>query len=379
MVRPFLLIYLYSKMEVSLTASILIITLAPLSEFIMGLWAGSLADRYGRRPTLIISQIIQSGAMFGYIFSADAWHFAVFTIIYGLGSSLFVPAGNAHISDVVEEEKRGQAFALIQIMLNIGGAIGPLLAILFFNVNPSYVFAMAGVLLAIHCLMIYLFIPESLPRSVKPTLISRKKLFEKFSLKQHSSILWMTVLSIPMVLVIGQMESIFPLYLETKYDNFTEIFGIMLSINATMVVILSIYISKKVENIRSANIILIAYLLFASAGIGYGFASSIALLIIAEIINTIAEMIYVPHINKTVSIIAPEESRGLYFGIFHLQWPIGRTIAPIFGGVILHLASGLTLFLILSVLLVIAGLLWYRFLSRSEIIISKNNSVAKIT
>lgn len=98
-----------------------------LMQFIFSPIMGSLSDRYGRRPVLLISMF---GSGFDYVLLAFAPSLAWFflgRVVAGLcGAS--IGTGAAYIADVSPPEKRAQNFGLIGMAFGLGFIAGPLLS-----------------------------------------------------------------------------------------------------------------------------------------------------------------------------------------------------------------------------------------------------------
>ena len=96
-------------------------------QFIFSPIMGSLSDRYGRRPVLLISMF---GSGFDYVLLAFApslgWFF-LGRVVAGLcGAS--IGTGAAYIADVSPPEKRAANFGLIGMAFGLGFIAGPLLS-----------------------------------------------------------------------------------------------------------------------------------------------------------------------------------------------------------------------------------------------------------
>jgi len=92
------------------------------SAGLMGPLFGILADRYGRQKIMAVSLLSQSIGMAGVAFLSRGWAI-VPMILIGLGSTIFIPAQQAYISDQVSYEKRGRALASVDISYAIVGIV----------------------------------------------------------------------------------------------------------------------------------------------------------------------------------------------------------------------------------------------------------------
>ncbi|MHA1750010.1 MAG: MFS transporter [Promethearchaeota archaeon] len=112
-------------------------------------------------------------------------------------------------------------------------------------------------------------------------------------------------------------------------------FGLLLSMNALMVVVFQFWITKKISKYAPMKVITIGAL-FYMVGFGmYGFVSAVYLFFIAMIIITIGEMIVTPIQQAAMAIFAPEDKRGRYMAMFGFTWMIPNLFGILVAGFIM--------------------------------------------
>jgi DHA1 family tetracycline resistance protein-like MFS transporter len=137
-------------------------TVFAIMNFFFSPVLGSLSDRFGRRPIVLLSNF---GLGLDYLLMAWApalgWLF-VGRIISGVTASS-VPTGMAYMTDVTPPEKRAGVFGLLGAAFGVGFVLGPALGGILGSVNPRLPFWVAGALSLLNGLYGIFVLPESLP------------------------------------------------------------------------------------------------------------------------------------------------------------------------------------------------------------------------
>jgi DHA1 family tetracycline resistance protein-like MFS transporter len=131
-------------------------------QFIFAPFIGSLSDKYGRRPVLLISLL---GFGLDYLFLAFApsilWLFIGRTISGITGAS--VTTASAYMADISDDSNRAQNFGMIGAAFGIGFIIGPMLGGFLGELSPRLPFFVAASLALLNVVYGYFVLPESLP------------------------------------------------------------------------------------------------------------------------------------------------------------------------------------------------------------------------
>ena len=136
-------------------------TIFAVMQFFCSPIIGSLSDRYGRRPVVLLSNL---GLGLDYLLMAWApalsWLF-LGRVISGITSSS-IPTAMAYMADVTPREKRAAAFGMLSAAFGIGFVLGPAVGGLLGGINPRLPFWVAGALSLINWLYGLFVLPESL-------------------------------------------------------------------------------------------------------------------------------------------------------------------------------------------------------------------------
>jgi DHA1 family tetracycline resistance protein-like MFS transporter len=132
-----------------------------LMQFLFAPVLGSLSDRYGRRPVILLSLFFTG---IDYVLMARApsigWLFLGRTLAGITGASF--TAASAYIADISPPEKRAQNFGMIGAAFGVGFIIGPAVGGLLGSLSPRAPFWAAAVLSIVNCLYGLFVLPESL-------------------------------------------------------------------------------------------------------------------------------------------------------------------------------------------------------------------------
>ncbi len=212
------------------------ISVYALMQFLASPILGSLSDRYGRRPVLLVSLL---GAGLDYILMALAPTLGIMfvgRIISGLtGASMTV--ASSYIADISDDSNRSANFGMIGAAFGLGFIVGPGLGGLLGHYGYQAPFIGAAVLNLLNFAFGYFILPESLPEGHRRKILLGKlnpfhSLLKVLKPSAMGILVWVYVL----LYLAGQSHpSIWTLYTQYKF-NWTA-FEVGLSLSAVGVVI----------------------------------------------------------------------------------------------------------------------------------------------
>jgi DHA1 family tetracycline resistance protein-like MFS transporter len=134
-----------------------------LMQFVFSPILGSLSDRFGRRPVVLLSNF---GLGLDYVLMALApsliWLF-VGRVISGI-TSASVSTAFAYIADITPAERRAAVFGKVGAAFGAGFILGPAIGGLLGDIDPRLPFWAAAALSFANTIYGLLILPESLPR-----------------------------------------------------------------------------------------------------------------------------------------------------------------------------------------------------------------------
>jgi len=106
-----------------------------LMQFLFSPIFGILSDKKGRKPLIIIGLAGYSLSLLFFPVTTSLWLFYVLRIIGGIFSAAFLTGAIAYIADISPIDKRGRAMALYGSSIGFGLVAGPLIGIIFPQIN----------------------------------------------------------------------------------------------------------------------------------------------------------------------------------------------------------------------------------------------------
>jgi MFS transporter, DHA1 family, tetracycline resistance protein len=201
-----------------------------LMQFLFSPVLGSLSDRFGRRPIILLSNF---GLGLDYILMALApnvrWLF-VGRVISGITAASISTAG-AYIADVTPPEQRAAKFGLLGAAFGAGFVVGPALGGLLGDIDPRLPFWVAAGFSLTNGLYGLFVLPESLRRELRAPFSWRKAnpVGALKLLRSHPELwgfAWVTFLS---NLAHAALPSVAVLYMSYRYNWDTKAVGLLLA------------------------------------------------------------------------------------------------------------------------------------------------------
>ncbi|MFX1307620.1 MAG: MDR family MFS transporter [Promethearchaeota archaeon] len=335
---PFYALYITEHFGVGMIEVGILFSILAIGNMFGVVIGGALADKYGRRAMILIGLIVSG---IGSIFMGLVNNLNTFYILagfLGLIGNFGRPARQAMVADLLPKEKQAEGFGILRVAFNLSAVIGPILGGLVATQSFLLLFIADAVSSLITAVIVYLVIPETIPQkldkdrdeNVMKTIIGYKEV-----IKDWKYMLFVSVAAIT-VLVYMQMNSTLSVFLRDVHGFPAQSFGLLLSLNAAMVVVFQFWITRKISKYAPMKVMAFGTI-FLMIGFGmYGFISDVYLFFIAMIIITVGEMIVFPVGQSTAASFAPEDKRGRYMAVYAFQWNIPNLFGVLAAGLVME-------------------------------------------
>ncbi|GAA0921015.1 MFS transporter [Streptomyces thermoalcalitolerans] len=361
-VATFMALYLTLDRGYSASYAGLVVALHGLGGVVSSLAGGVMADRLGRRPTLLIAQASTAVSVAVLGFVRDPVSIAVVAFLVGMASNASRPAVQAMMADIVRPEDRVRAFSLNYWAINLGFAVSSMAAGFIAEVSYLAGFLVEAGMTMACAVLVFVKLPESRPGP------DRREGREGGRTSGHGSAhgkngkdgkdgkdgkerndredvgLW-TVLrdgrfmgvvgaSFLIALVFQQGSTGLPVAMGRA--GFTPAdYGLAIAVNGILIVALQIPVTRFIQHRDPRRLLIVSSLL---AGYGFGltaFAGSVGVFALTVCVWTLGEMINAPTQTGLVVRLSPVHGRGRYQGVYTLSWSVAALVAPLVSGAVI--------------------------------------------
>ena len=342
LIFPFFGLYITYKYNVGMTEVGVMFSIMAVSGLVGSLIGGALTDKFGRKVMILFGLVISAVSTLMLAFAPSLEFIYLASLIVGLIGNMAGPAHQAMIADVLPEDKRIDGFGILRVIANLAVAIGPAIGGFLAARSYTMLFIIDVILSSITAIIILVFVPETKPQAApredgQPH--QEQSLGQTLAgyLKVTSDRVYMVYIlaSIFMVLAYMQMNITLPVFLRDVHGLPDSGYGLLLSMNASMVVLFQFWITRRIKKFAPMKIMAWGMVIYAVGFSMYGYVSALWLFIVAMIIITIAEMLVSPTGQAVVAKLSPEDMRGRYMAVFGFSWTIPNAIGPLLAGLVM--------------------------------------------
>lgn len=324
----------------------LILTAYALAQFLFTPLLGSLSDRYGRRPIILFSLLIEafSFAMTALVGTLPLLLVARF--IGGLGASN-IGSAQAVVADVTPPEGRARGMGLIGASIGLGFVIGPALGGVLSPLGATLPFWVAmGVALA-NALLVLAFLPETrqertAPAGHAPAKEGVSALFTGWqrTLRQPA-VARLVAINLLFTLAFTAMEAIFPLFSQRVFGWTAEQNGYIFTYVGVVIVIMQGGLVGRLVKYVGEHRLLVGGLVLLAVGLALlPISSQLATLLVALGILSAGDGAVTPTSSALLSFASAADAQGETLGLAQGAGGLGRIIGPLLAGVLFTLGIG---------------------------------------
>lgn len=316
-----------------------------LLQFLFAPVLGTLSDRYGRRPVLLVSIAGIALSYLLWIFAGAFWLLIVARVIGGMMSAN-ISTASAVVADITSQRARSKGMAIIGIAFGLGFIVGPALGGLTallnplefrpswdrFGINPFSTAALAAFLLSLFNLGYVMFrFPETLPpcgvtarprRTANPVAL--------FSTHDYPGVTRTNWINFLFLAAFAGME--FSLtFLALDRLDYTPLQNayMFLFVGFILAFVQGMYVRKRSPIIGPKRMAIHGLLMTVPGLVLVGSAHSNVVLYLGLLFMAVGSAQVIPCLTALVSLYAPNHEQGRLLGVFRSLGALARAVGPL--------------------------------------------------
>jgi DHA1 family tetracycline resistance protein-like MFS transporter len=285
---------------------------------------GRLADRYGRRPVLVLSLGLYSASFVGFLVPMPLVGFFGLRFIQALTIGAYIPAASAAIADLTPPERRGWAYGQMRATEMAGLLLGPVVGGLVAGLELNAVFAAAAALCTVGTVLLLRLprVQSSVAAGAAPPRPSRELLRRLLPAMVIGSAIYYTI---------GTYDAVWSLYMVSRGGTLFQV-GLSFAIYALPVLVVSSLLAGWADRLgfkRAGGMALVAYGLFNAL---YPLLVNPWLLIGSGFVEGAATALASPALSAEVSRHAPPGGQATTQGVYSTILNVSLAAGSLIGG-----------------------------------------------
>jgi multidrug resistance protein len=325
----------------------LIAGLYSLMNFVFAPFWGTLSDKIGRRPVMLISIFITMLAYVFFAFTNSLWFLVISRIFAGIGSAN-ISAAQAYISDITEPKDRAKNMGLIGAAFGLGFIFGPPAGGFLKSLSGSGSVALVGYfaasLCAINWVLAYAYLPESLKEKQHDKPFRFKPIGDLFLelkkpvIRELFSVNFLFITSFAMMQI-----TLAILWIEHYLLNEKQVGFVFMFMGLTSAIVQGGLVGILNKKFGEKQLLTMGTISMAIGLISIPFVpvSYFLLQLVSIVFISFANGCITPAISSLISQAAGKHEQGQVLGMNQSFGSLARVIGPIIGGILYDLHFGL--------------------------------------
>lgn len=306
------------------------------AQFLLSPFMGSFADRFGRRPLIIIAlagEVIANGA---YLYAQSIPLYIAIRFFQGAISAGLLPAALGVVGDRVPKEQHAQWTGVIMASYAAGFIFGPALGgFLFDRWGYAAPFALSGILAFVALVLVLVMVPETRPASSRVQKLSpiseQTRWREIWAYLPRPIYLFATLLLIDFIatFAFAFIEPQLALYAYNQLSMTPEQLGFFVGAYGLAMLLGQAFLGKLSDRYGRKPVMILGLLLNGTLFPGLIFVHSFGLLFPVAVLAGLGDALFIPAIAASYLDIAEPGHRSQVMGIKGSVVALATVVGPL--------------------------------------------------
>lgn len=350
-----------------------------LVQSLIPIVSGGLSDRYGYKQTIFVSTVLKCFAYLLMAWFQTYWGFFAGAMFLAVGTAIFKPGIQGTLIKATSRRNSSVAWGVFYQTVNIGGWIGPLIALQMRHMSWSWVFYTNAAFICLNFLLLLTYREPGIEDRVarekhykesgakRPGLLADSlRELRKPHLRRYLAIFTVWWFMFPM------LWDVLPKYVEDWVDTsvivrsifgpegnpggvFRFLMGLsedgtriepegIVNINAGLIMLTCFVFAGLSAKMRATTSLVTGTLLVVAALMMFGMFHLAWFCVIAMVVFSIGEMLASPKYSEFLGNIAPPDKKAMWIGFSQAPILIGWTLEGKIGPQLYHMFSSKDVF-----------------------------------
>jgi MFS family permease len=290
---------------------------------------GMLADRFGRRPIILLSLSAYVLAFSGYLFAASAWLMILLRGLAGVFTAGLIPAITSSVADLTSENRRAQWIGIVNGGASAGWIIGPLFGGLLYD-RFGYVVPFAtAIAMAVGALLLAVFlIPETYTPSAHPSHLRMAWRDDIKALTSQRTFLLLMLISFGVMFAWAFIEPRFMFYAYDDLSWTSAQLGLVMSTYGVAFMFGEFALSHLSDRLGRKPVLVLGLALFSAQFVGLVIFRDVTWIVVSFILAGLGNALYDPALSAHILDITPSEHKARIMGIKSTVGSLGNLLGP---------------------------------------------------
>jgi MFS family permease len=332
----FLTVLMSRDLGVSLGTAGAIAALFGVATIPSRLLGGQLADRLGRRRTILTGLAGCAAAQLGIAAAPDAAVAAGCAVLLGFAFELYEPPSQAMIAEVTSPDQRAPAYALLTTALAVGNMGAGLVAAAVGRSSLRWLFVVDAASCLGCALIVYLGLPADPGRRVSPLTAGGAENGDPQGSRARGASAWRDTALLAMtaagtVFALVSMVMLVGLPLSAAADGLdpASVGLVMAAGTLTLVLGRPLLQARPLASLSYPAAAAAGFILLGTGMAGYAVAHSLAALFAPTVAWAIGSLLLTGRSFALVTALAPPGATAPYLAVYGLSWGIATVAAPV--------------------------------------------------
>ncbi len=306
-----------------------------LMQFIFAPIWGSVSDRIGRKPVLVLGILGYAISLFMFGLAQSFTVMFIARVLSGVLSCATMPTAMAYIGDQVSEEGRSAGMGKLGAAMGIGVVLGPIIGGLISKDSISLPFFIGSGLAALAALLVLLIVPASRPEQKSTSGEGKRNPlfgFSRFSEIAGGAAGILLLLIFIMSFALANFQGIISLYVVDKLHlQVTQVGIIWMLLGGVMVVAQGALTGPLTKRFGEVMLIRMGLIGGVVGLFGMSKAGSFFMVMVALGLFSLSLAVMTPALNSRLSRFGTGQ-QGALMGMNSAISSLGRVVGPLWAG-----------------------------------------------